>query len=255
MGITLHSNLTNGLSLLSLTSNLSVLYKSAERLASGLRINRASDDPAGLVISEQLRSQIASLNSEIDNISSVISKYQTVSSTVGELRSQLTDLRALAVAAANEGGNSEEAQQAYNTAAGAIVNTFNSTAQNAEFNGSRTLDGSEGSLAEVSELTDIDLSTPQAAASSIQQIDGASAELDSVQTELGATQKNELESRRASLQVTRENLVAAESQVRDADYGMEYARFVSSMIRTQVAMAMVAHTALNGAGVVRLMGL
>jgi len=247
------SSYSVGMSLIGLNSNLAVMYKSIERLSSGLRINSASDDPAGLVISEQFRTQIASLNQEIDNISSSINKYQTVSSTVSGLRSQLTGLRSLAIGAANEAGNSEGAQEAFAAAAEDIVDAYNSTVKNAQYNGAKTLDGSEQSLADVSGLADIDLSTPEAAAASIEHIDEAIAELDSVQIELGSTQQNELESQQASLEVTRQNLIAAESQIRDIDFAQEYSNYIANMIRTQATMSMIVHAALIGSSVVSLL--
>ena len=253
MRISLQSSSVSGLSLFSLSSNMSVMLKTAQRLSSGLRINQASDDPAGLVISEQLRSQIASLNQEIDNISSNISKYQTVSSSVGGLREQLVELRTLAIGAANEGGNSPAAQEAFDSAAQQIVTSFNNTVDNAEYNGSQTLDGSEGSQANVSELMDIDLSTTAAAEASIEHIDTAVAELDAIQIDLGSTQANGFESQLRSLEVTRENLTAAESQIRDADFAGELTSFVSSQIRTQVSLAMLAHAMMSGSSVVSLL--
>ena len=253
MGISIQTSSIYGLNVLSLNSNLSLMARAAERLSSGLRINQASDDPAGLIISEQLRSQVASLNQEIDNISSTIDKYRAVSSSVGGLRSQLTELRTLAIGAANESGNSSAAQEAYANAAQEIVAAYNSTVENAEYNDSKTLDGSASSLASVSDLMAIDLSTPEAAEASIEQIDTAISELDSIQADLGSTQANYLESRRSSLQVTHQNLVAAESQIRDADYATELTAFIGSQIRAQAAMAMLVHSALTASSVVSLL--
>ena len=148
--------------------------------------------------------------------------------------------------------NSEEAQAAYQNAAEDIVASYNFTVQNAEYNGSRTLDGSAGSLASVDELSGIDLSSAETAQTSMERIDQAIHELDEIQVDLGSAQRNDLESRRLSLEIERENLIAAESQVRDADFGIEYANFVAGMIRTRAAIAMVAHTALTGASIVNL---
>ena len=71
---------------------------------------------------------------------------------------------------------------------------------------------------------------------------------------MGATQKNELESHLASLHVSRDNLVAAESQVRDLDYATEYANFVSGMIRARTSVALMAHTVDLGRGLITLLG-
>ena len=252
MGITLNSLYGSGMSLISVNKNLSDMLGSMQKLTSGLRINSAADDPAGLMISEQLRTRIASLNQEIENLSSSISKYETVSSTVGTLRSHLTELRTLALGAANEGLLSEDARQAYVTAAADLTDDFNATVANAEYNGAKTLDGSAAALAEVAELTGVDLSSAEAAAASVDVIDGAIRELDAVQMDLAATQKNELESQRASLEITRQNLIAAESQVRDTDFAVEYSNFIGSMIRTQTSLAMLTYSAVSGASILKL---
>jgi flagellin len=236
-----------------LNSNLNDLYTSLERLATGKRINTAKDDPSGLVISKQLLSKIATLNQEIDNLSANINKYQTVSLSVIGLRDNLSELRSLAVGAANSGVNSEEAQQAYAIAADSIVNTFNNTVTNAHYNGKATLDGSEGSLAAVTELTDIDLSSADAAIVSLEKIDAAAAELDQITIDLGATQKNEFESQRQSLEVTRQNLTAAESTVSDLDYAAEMSMFTASLIRSQASLALMGHSMLTSQSVVSLL--
>jgi flagellin len=225
-----------------------------ERLSSGLRINRASDDPAGLVISEKFRSQIASLNQEIENTTHLIGKYETGSSTVMEMRSQLTELRTLAVGAANEGFNDEASQAAFAQASGYIVRSFNATADSAVYNGSNMLDGSEGSLACVSKLENVDLSSAEGAQASLAVIDEAIAELDSVQVELGATQKNDLEARRSTLQITAQNLQAAESQLRDVDYALEVATMVGEMIKVQSSLALMSHTKIQANMVLNMLG-
>lgn len=235
--------------------NLSYLnmQRSLGRLASGRRINSASDGPAQFVISEQLRSQIASLSQEIENTSALLGKYDTASSTVSQLRSDLSGLRSLAVAASNEGVNDEAAQQAYDMAADLMVDSYNDTASNATYNGSKLLDGSEGSLASISQLEGIDLSSAEAAQISIERIDEAINELDTVQAELGAVQKNELESQRSSLQVSLQNLQAAESRLTDTDFAMEFSRFFAERIKFHAGLAMMSHLITNSSSVLGLL--
>ena len=229
------------------------MYAAMERLASGRRINHASDDPAGLVISEKLQSQIATLNREIENVGAVIDKYQTASSSVSGLWGTLTELRSLAVAAANSAGNSEEAQEAYAQSASALVDSYNRTIANAHYNGAATLDGSKGSLADVAKLEEIDLSSPEAASDTIEKIDQAASQLDLVTSNLGATQKYDLESRRQSLEVERQNLQAAESTLADTDYALEMSRFTSALIRSQANMALMGHGFVTNQSVLSLM--
>ncbi|MBN1211821.1 MAG: hypothetical protein JXA92_04525 [candidate division Zixibacteria bacterium] len=252
MGFNLNSVYGTGMSLISVNTSLSTMLRSMEKLSSGLRINRASDDPAGLVISEQLRSQIAGLNQEIENLSASINKYETATSTVSSLRSSLTEVRTMALAAANEGFLSDDTRAAYAATAESMTEAFNETVQNAEFNGMKLLDGSAGALAEVAELSGIDLSSAEAAAQSVEVIDQAVKDLDAVQVDLAVTQKNDLESRRVTLEITRENLTAAESQVRDTDYALEVSNFIGSMIRTQASLAMLTYSNISGASILKL---
>ncbi|MFH1688491.1 MAG: flagellin [bacterium] len=227
--------------------------RSLERLSTGMKINRASDSPAGLMISEQLRSRIASLNQEIDNTSALINKYQTASSTVSEGRSLLTEVRTLAVGAANSGGNDEASQAAWATTADHVVNQYNRVIETASYNGHALFDGSEQAVAEISGLSDIDLSTAEAAEASIGKIDSAMAELDSVQGELGATQRYELEARRESLQITAQNLQAAESVLRDTDYAKEFSNFVAGSIQLRASVALMSHSFLTAKNTLNLL--
>ena len=239
MSISIHTDLGSRLFVAGCNRNLRDMYTALERLATGKRINHAADDPAGLVISKQLQSQIASLNQEIENISATVNKYETVTSSVIGLRESLTELRSLAVGAANSAYNSDDAQTAYTSAAESLVNSYNRTIANAHYNGTPTLDGSEGSLATVTKLSGIDLSSPEAAVASLTVIDQAASELDQITIDLGATQKNDLESRRQALEVTQQNLEAAESAIADTDYAMEMSLFTAGLIRAQASLALM----------------
>lgn len=253
MGFSINTNLAALGIANSTRDSYAALYKSMERLTSGLKINRASDNPAGLIISEQFRSRIASLNQEVENTTQLIKKYDTASSTVMEMRSQLTELRTLAVGAANEGFNDPASQAAYVQAAGYIVAGYNDTGETAVYNGNKLLDGSEGSLANVSKLENISLSSAENAEAAIVMIDEAIAKLDSVQVELGATQKNDLESRRSTLEITAQNLQAADSLLRDADYALEVATMVGEMIKVQASLAMMSHTKIQANSVLKML--
>ena len=83
------------------------LQKSLERLASGMRVNRAADGPANLIISEQMRAQIAGLNQAVDNSETAVSMIQTTEAALVEVTNLLTGMRQLAIHAANEGVNDE----------------------------------------------------------------------------------------------------------------------------------------------------
>ena len=230
------------------------LSSSMETLSRGWKINRASDGPAVLVISERLRSQIASLGQEIGNLNAQQQEYGYASSVVMDLRADLLEVRSLALGAAHEGYNDPAMQGAYETAAQAAVDSYNHIVSAAEYNGQKLFDGSEGSLASVSRLKGIGLSSAPAARVSLEAIDLAVAELDRIQIDLGAKQKNELEAQQRSLAVRQENLLAAESRLRDTDYALEYTNFLVEAMRMRAGVALLAHSRLAAESVLSLLG-
>lgn len=253
MSIRINRDTSAGASPRGINKSHESLMKTMEKLSSGLRINRASDDPAGLVISEKMRARIASLNQEIENTSTAIRKYETTDATIGELRSNLTELRKQALGASNEGFNFESTQDAYQAAAQNAAGNYNNVIATASYNGKNLLDGGDGSLANLSQLEGIDLSSPDKASAAIARIDEAMAELDAAQVEIGATQKNELETKRSNLEVTAENLTASESQVRDTDYMREVANLTRDEITLKAGVAVAAHANLSKQAVLKLL--
>jgi flagellin len=229
------------------------LNKAMEKLTSGLRINRASDDPAGLVISENLRSKIGSLNQEIENTTLSIRKYETADANIGELRSTLNELRAEAIGAANSGYNSEAMTDAYQATASNMTSTYNHIVDTASFNGSKVFGSGENSIADVSKLENIDFSTPEKIQESISQIDNALSELDTAQGQNGAYQKYNLESHRSNLEVTVQNLKASESMIRDTDYLAEISNLLKNKITLNAGMALLAHSNITRTSVLKLM--
>jgi flagellin len=250
-------SLNNRVMATSLCRNISIshnlMMKAMEKLSSGLRINRASDDPAGLIISEQMRTRIASLNQEIENISGQINKYQTASSSVMELRHNLTELRSLAVAASNGAINDSSIQEAYQAEADRLVVTFNNIVKTSSFGTQKLLDGSEGSLANIPDMTEIDFSDPEAVGDTIKAIDSQIERVDSALIEIGATQKNNLESRMRNLKVESENLTAAESQIRDTDYVREFANFMRNELVLKSTLSLMAYSNISSRTVARLL--
>lgn len=229
------------------------LSKNMAKLSSGLKINSAADDPAGLVISEQMRGQIGSLRQEIENTEHLINKYQTAGHAVGQMQDSLVQLRSLAVAAANEGFNDEAASAAYQTAADNLVNSFNKAAESAQFGSQKLLDGSQESVANVDQLANIDLSSPDAAQAAIEKIDQAADKLSKVQGDIGSKVAHDLESTRDTLSVTLQNLTAAESTIRDTDYAMESAKMVRNMLLQSAGVAMLTHANQSATSVLELL--
>ncbi len=236
----------------SLNASFSRMYESLQKLSSGMKINSATDGPAQLMISERFRSQIATLNQQIENTSMQIGKYNTGSATLSSMRSELTEMRSLAVSAANEGGNSPAAQKAYADSASVLESNFNLTLNRAEYNGAVLFDGSEGSLADLNDLSGVNLSTAESANASLEVIDAKIAEIDAATIEVGSTQKYKLESDISTMRISRQNLVAAESNIRATDYAIEYSNLIKFQIQADAGLALLSHYNMNSQSLLSL---
>ena len=118
------------------------LIRNLERLSSGERINRAADDPAGLVFSEQMRSQIASLNQAARNSELAATLVQTTEASLGEINDLLVRIRQLAVHASNRGGTDEKAVLADQIEIDNAIETIQRLASETRFGNRYLLDGS-----------------------------------------------------------------------------------------------------------------
>jgi len=116
-----------------------------ERLSSGLRINSAKDDAAGLAISTRFSSQISGLNVAQRNANDGISYAQTAEGALGEITNALSRIRDLAVQSAND-TNSASDRQALNQEVGALIDEVDRIAQSTQFNGQNILNGNLDSL-------------------------------------------------------------------------------------------------------------
>ncbi len=125
------------------------LNKSMQRLSSGFRINQGSDDPAGLVISEQFRAQIAGLNRAIGNSEGSISMVQTAEGAITEINNLLISMRELAIHAANEGFNDADQLAADQAEIANAITTIDRIAANTQFGTKKLLDGSKENIATV----------------------------------------------------------------------------------------------------------
>jgi flagellin len=120
------------------------LAKSIERLSSGLKINRGADGPAGLVISEKQRAQIAGLRQAIDNAEKGASVVQTAEGALNEINSLLVRVRSLALDSANSAVNDDDALAANQAEIDNALETINRIANNTQFGTKKLLDGSAG---------------------------------------------------------------------------------------------------------------
>jgi flagellin len=112
-----------------------------EKLSSGFQINRAADDPAGLVISQKMRSQIAGMNQAVANSETAVSMVQTAEGALTEIHNLLVSMRMLAVHAANEGANDSTMLTADNDQAREAINTIDRIATTTQFGTKYLLDG------------------------------------------------------------------------------------------------------------------
>lgn len=141
-------SVTNNVSSLNARHNLQrankSLGQSVERLSSGLKINRGSDGPAALVISEKQRAQISGLRAAIDNSEKAVSLVQTAEGALSEINSLLVKVRSLAIDSANAGYNDDDALAANQAEITNALDTINRIANNTQFGTKKLLDGSAG---------------------------------------------------------------------------------------------------------------
>ena len=142
MALRVNSNIAALNALRQLNRTERELTGNLERLSSGRRLNRASDGPASLVISEQMKSQIESLGQAVQNSETSISMIQTTESALSEVSNILINLRQLAVHAANEGANDEKMLEADQIEIENLLSTIRNIAKNTQFGTQTLLDGS-----------------------------------------------------------------------------------------------------------------
>lgn len=213
---------------------------SMEKLSSGLRINKAGDDAAGLAISEKMRGQIRGLDMASKNAQDGVSLIQTAEGALNETHSILQRMRELTVQSANDTNQSED-RTALQNEFEELRKEINRISDQTEFNGKKILSetvtsvtfqigANTGQTLDVA-LTDmdatalgidtIDISTGTASAISahLSTIDAAINEVSAFRSNLGANQ-NRLEHTINNLGTASENLTSAESRIRDVDYAL-----------------------------------
>jgi flagellin len=149
MGLQINTNISALNSLRNLQNVNASVSSSIEKLSSGLRINRASDDPAGLIISEGLRSQVDGLNQAISNSQDAGSVIKTAEGGLSQVNDLLRNIRTLAVHASNTGVNDQVAVQADQTQISSAVSSIERIAEQTQFGTKKLLDGTSGITASV----------------------------------------------------------------------------------------------------------
>ena len=143
-----------------LQSSNRALQSALTRLSTGLRINTGADDPAGLIASEALRSEITSLGKAIGNTRRASLIISTADSALGQVSNLLNDIRGLVVEAANSGALSEEEIAANQLQIDSSLEAINRIAQTTTFQGRKLLDGSldfVSTAANVATLSDVNI--------------------------------------------------------------------------------------------------
>jgi len=151
MSLRINTNTAAMTALRNLTNVSDNFLRSIERLSSGLRINRGADDPAGLIISENLRAQILGLAQATNNAQDAANLVKTAEGALDEIQNLLRTMRQLAVHAANTGVNDLNAVQADQTQIRSALESINRIAEQTQFGTKRLLDGTAGITAQVTD--------------------------------------------------------------------------------------------------------
>ncbi|GAA0368137.1 flagellin [Bacillus horti] len=233
--------------------------KNTERLSSGLRINRAADDAAGLSISEVMRGQIRGLSQAQRNVQDGISFVQTAEGALNEVSAMLTRMKELNVQKDN-GTYSDEDKKNIDSELDELGAQIKEIMEKTTFNG---INISPAAAAKINIVTDdtgstIEIDTINAAdfnnlskANGRADIETAIKSVASERGTLGAKQ-NRLEYTSNNLGTTIENLQASESRIRDTDMALEMMGFTKNNILTQAATAMLAQANQLPQGVLQL---
>jgi flagellin len=260
------------------------LAQSVERISSGIRINRGSDDAAGLAISEGLRSDIRALRQAVRNANDGVSLINVTEGALNEQSSILIRLRELASQAATGTVGSTE-RQTIQLEFDALRKEVDRIAQTTEFNGQKLVDGSLASSVSganhiliqvgidntahsrinlntevnLEEMTSTGLSihtlsvtSADAALTALEQINTSIGTLTASRGKIGAVQ-NRLVRTISTISIGVENLSAAESAIRDADIAEEVALLTRNQILVQAATAMVGQANLIPQSVLQLL--
>jgi len=251
--------------------------KTLSKLSSGERIVQAADDAAGMAISEKLKSYIRGTKQAERNAQDGISLVQTAEGGLNEISSMLTRLRELAIQSASDTvGDSERGFT--NLEYQNLKSEIDRISQVTEFNGQKLLNGvgssydfqiglnnnpTEDRIVYNSQVTNstldslgissLDISSKDGARDSLQSIDTAIERISGNRAELGAVQ-NRLTSTIQNLQVSSENLSAANSRIKDVDYADETAKNARLNILSTAGTAVLAQANTQGSLALKLIG-
>ena len=290
MGFVINNNLAANNSYRSLNATQNDLSKSLEKLSTGLRINRAGDDAAGLAISEGLKSQVTGSAQAARNAQDGISVIQTTEGALTEVHSILQRMRDLAVQGSNDTNNTAS-RDSIKAEGDSLGKELDRLTKSTNFNGIQLLNGAAsvgttanavageievqvgtggvsgtdsisfavgdvptavGTLSSATTAAGFDVTDAAAAQGTIIAIDAAITAVSAQRSDLGAAQ-NRLEHTVKSLNVAGENLQAAQSRIADVDMAQEMVKFTKANILSQAGTAMLAQANQSSQGVLSLL--
>jgi flagellin len=272
---TINTNVASLTAQRNLSGTQGSLATSMQRLSSGLRVNSAKDDSAGLAIADRMQAQVRGMNVAVRNANDAISLAQTAEGSIGKVTEMLQRMRELAVQSANATntqGDRDNLNEEFREMASEIDRTLGAT----RFNGLAILSGDAGTLtfqvgAETTDTVDIvntnlvtnaDVAAVTGAGSDITSVGNATTAMTNIDTALdtvnaeralyGASQ-NRFEAIISTLQVASENQSAARGRIMDADFASETANLSRTQILQQAGTAMVAQANALPQGVLALL--
>jgi flagellin len=244
-----------------LNQNAAQESSSLAKIASGSRINKASDDAAGLAIATKIGSDITALQQAATNSTQAVSVLQTADGGASSISDILTRMKSLA--SQSSSGTVTDTERTYlNDEFSQLVDEIDGTATATRYNGVSLLDGtsnfssgtdvlvgSDSSDTITLKLDDLstsslgvaslDVSSQTAATSAIDTIDTAISSVSSARAKIGAMESR-FEYRSSSLSISQENLSSAKSAISDVDVASEQATLSSAEVKTQAAVAAAA---------------
>ena len=248
-----------------LSATQSALATSVQRLSTGLRVNSAKDDAAGLAIAERMNTQVRGMNVAIRNANDAISLSQTAEGSLSKINDMGQRMRELAVQSANATNNDSD-RASLNQEYQALAEEIKRNLAGASFNGTKlfaaaaALTFQVGANAATTDQITINtenlagdakftavignnnkpdgIATVTAASAALGKLDDMLALVNSKRAEFGATQ-NRFEAVIQTLQVSAENQTAARSRIMDADFASETASLTRSQVLQQAGTAML----------------
>jgi flagellin len=283
MSLRINSNISAMNAYRSLSATDKSMSSSLEKLSSGLRINKAADDAAGLSISQSLQSQIGGLKVAGRNAQDGVNVVQTADGALNETGAILQRMRDLAVQASNSGSQDLDAKTASNTEFNELNKELDRISQTTKFGSQSILGGTYNGTFQVDSGTGtgstigVDLTTTGAlsgagitgfdssglgtsgidlttgAVAAITTLDTAIKGVSTARATLGAYQ-NRFEHTITNINVSIENLSASKSAITDTDMAQEMTNFTKSQILQQAGTSMLSQANQSAQGVMKLLG-